>query len=288
CHLFGSNWIAKPIVALSGGRVIYHHDQCNDSFRAGSPLATLVDAWTNQLSTRVLAVSRSVERFAVDIEGVDPGRVSYLPNSVDLTEFRPASGDERAAARREFGLPEDGLVVGGVGRFVFQKNFDLLIAAMGLVLAEREDVWLVLFGSGPDEAALKERVNDLGEFGKRVVFAGTVRDRRAIFAALDLLVLPSRFEGLPLTVLEAMASGVPVVATAVDGMREIVAEMPGVARLVAPGDEVGLRGAIAGLIGDAGARERLAGAALPMVRERFDAEKLARELEQLYEADCSE
>lgn len=288
CHLFGANWIAKPIAALAGEGAIYHHDQCNDSFRAGSPVATLVDAWTNQLSTRVLAVSRSVERFAVDVEGIDPERVSYLPNSVDVTEFVPPSVEERAAARRQFGLPEDGLVVGGVGRFVFQKNFDLLIEAMAPVLAERADVTLALFGSGPDEQALREQAGELGEDGERVRFLGRVRERRAIYAALDLLVLPSRFEGLPMTVLEAMASGVPVVATAVDGMREVVGEAPGVARLVATGDGEGLREAIGGLLVDAGARGGLAATALPMVRERFDARRLARELEGFYELDCAE
>lgn len=282
CHLFGANWIAKPLAALCGTRVIYHHDQCNDAFRAESPWATLVDAWTNQLSTRVLAVSRSIERFAVDVEGLDPERVSYLPNSVDVTEFIPPTADQRTAARRQHGLPETGVIVGGVGRFVFQKNFDLLIAAMEPVIAERPDVTLALFGSGPDEPALRERAATLGA---RVVFPGSVVDRRSIYAGLDVLALSSRFEGLPMVALEAMAAGVPVVATAVDGMRELVADSPGAARLVNPGDGAGLAREIAALIRHDENREQIAATALTLVHQRYDARQLAAALERFYEQD---
>ncbi len=282
CHLFGANWIAKPIAALAGTRAIYHHDQCNDAFRAGSRLVTLVDALTNRLSTRVLAVSRSVERFAVDVEGVPAERVSYLPNSVDLTEFSPADADERSAARRQFGLPESGVIVGGVGRLVFQKNFDLLLEAVSPLLRQRPGVTVAIFGAGPDDAALREQARPLGD---RVRFLGQVADRRAVYAALDLLVLPSRFEGLPMTALEAMAAGVPVVATAVDGMRELVAAEPGAARLVPVGDPVALREALARLLDDGSARSGLAATARPLVERRFDARRLAAELEALYSRD---
>ena len=97
CHLFGANWIAKPLAFAAGARCLYHHDQCNDAFRFNSPAAIFVDALTNQLSTRVLAVSRSVERFNLDVEGIAPEKVAYLPNSVDLAEFCPASAEARRA-----------------------------------------------------------------------------------------------------------------------------------------------------------------------------------------------
>ncbi len=284
CHLFGANWIAKPIAALAGTRVIYHHDQCNDAFRSGSRVATWVDALLNRLATRVLAVSRSVERFAVDVERVPTAKVSYLPNSVDLSVFSPVDAAARSAARRRWGLPETGLVIGGVGRLVFQKNFDLLIESLGPLAVERGDVTLALFGAGPDEAALRGLAS---QFADRVRLIGQVADRRSVYAALDLLVLPSRFEGLPMTALEAMASGVPVVATAVDGMRELVADEPGAARLVPVGDGVELRTVVADLLDDAGARGALVTTARSVVERRFDARRLAAELETLYEVDLA-
>jgi glycosyltransferase involved in cell wall biosynthesis len=243
CHLFASNWIAKPIAAALGARCIYHHDQCNDAFRANSPVAVFVDALTNRLSTRILAVSRSVEEFNRHVEAIPSEKLTYLPNSVDLAEFSPADEAARRAAREQFGLPADAFVIGGVGRHTPQKNFGLLLDA-----ATDANAIVALFGSGPEEAALRSRA------GANVRFVGTVGDRAAIYRALDMMVLPSRFEGLPMTVLEAMASGVPVLASAVDGVP---------------------------------LRQRLAANALELVSNRFDARKLAGELEHWYLHDLA-
>ncbi|MDD5199514.1 MAG: glycosyltransferase [Terrimicrobiaceae bacterium] len=281
CHLFASNWLAKPLAAACGARCIYHHDQCNDAFRADSPLAVLVDALTNRLSTRILAVSHSVEAFNLRVEAMPPERVTYFPNSVDLSQFRPAAASERTAARAAFDLPADALIIGGVGRLTPQKNFGLLIEAAAPLLAERADVVVALFGSGPEEAALRAAAK-----GKPVRILGTVADRAAIYRALDVLVLPSRFEGLPMTLLEAMASGVPVLASGVDGVREIAT--PGEHALLAPsGNAAAFRAALRELCAGPALRERLAAAALALVRERFDARALAVELEAWYLHDLT-
>ncbi len=279
-HLFGANWIAKPLAAALGVRCRYHHDQCNDAFRTESPVAVLVDAFTNQFSTRVLAVSRSVERFNLDVEAMAPERVTYFPNSVDLAEFRPATVEERAAARAALGLPPEAFVIGGVGRLTPQKNFGVLIDAAAPLLAGRRDAMVALFGSGPEEGLLRARA------GAGVRFLGTVSDRSAIYRGLDALVLPSRFEGLPMTVLEAMASGVPVLASAVDGVREI-ATAGEHALLAPPGDVTAFRTALGRLMDEPSLRERLAGTALTLVRERFDARRLAAELERWYARDLA-
>jgi Glycosyltransferase len=271
-HLFGANWIAKPLAALCGVRCRYHHDQCNDAFRSESRIATAIDTLTNRLSTRILAVSRSVEQFNLRVEGWPSERVTFLPNSVDTEEFRPASEAERAEARRRFELPPDAFVIGGVGRHTPQKNFGLLLDAAP------SDAVLVLFGSGPEEAMLRERA------GANVRFTGTVNDRAAIYRAIDILALPSRFEGLPMTVLEAMASGVPVAASSVDGVREIATDGE-TALLFESGDAAGLRGALEQLQADAELRTRLAEAGRVLVTERFCARLLAAELERIYRHD---
>jgi glycosyltransferase involved in cell wall biosynthesis len=280
CHLFGANWLAKPLAALCGVRCIYHHDQCNDAFRTESLAAIFIDALTNQLSTRVLAVSRSVEDFNLRVEGLAPERVTYLPNSVDLAEFRPATAAERAAARAAFDLPAHAFVIGGVGRLTPQKNFGLLLAAAAPLLAENAETTVAIFGSGPEEAALRAAAP------AGVRFLGAVADRTAIYRALDVLILPSRFEGLPMTVLEAMASGVPVLASAVDGVREIAT--PDVHALLAPSeDAAAFRAALRRLHAEPALRNRLATAALDLVRECFDARKLAKELETWYAHDLA-
>jgi len=280
CHLFGANWIAKPLAAACGARIRYHHDQCNDAFRAESPAAIFIDALTNQLSTRVLAVSRSVEDFNLLVEGLPPERVTYLPNSVDLAEFRPASATEQAAARAALDLPADAFVIGGVGRLTPQKNFALLLKAAAPLLAENAETIVTIFGSGPEEAQLRAAAP------AGVRFLGTVADRATIYRALDVLVLPSRFEGLPMTVLEAMAAGVPVLASAVDGVREIAT--PDVHALLAPSEDVvAFRAALRRLRAEPALRARLVTAALDLMRERFDARTLAKELETWYAHDLA-
>jgi glycosyltransferase involved in cell wall biosynthesis len=280
CHLFAANWLAKPLAAACGVRCLYHHDQCNDAFRTDFPPAVLVDALTNQLSTRVLAVSRSVEEFSLRVEGLLPERVTYFPNSVDLEEFRPPTADERAAARAAFGLPADAFIIGGVGRLTPQKNFGLLLEAVRPLLASHPGAMVVLFGDGPEGPELRKQA------GAQVRFMGTVAARAEIYRALDVQVLPSRFEGLPMTVLEAMASGVPVLASAVDGVREIATN--GVHALLAPsGDVAAFREALGRLIVDEALRKNLAGSALALVEARFDARKLAAELEGWYGHDLA-
>jgi glycosyltransferase involved in cell wall biosynthesis len=278
CHLFGANWIAKPLAALCGVRCRYHHDQCNDAFRADSRAAVLIDTLTNRLSTRILAVSRSVEAFNLEVERQPREKVTFLPNSVDPAEFQPANAAAKRAARERFGLPSDAFLVGGVGRLTPQKNFGLLLEAAQPLLGP--DVQLALFGSGPEEAELRQHA------GAHVHFMGTVAERAAIYQALDALVLPSRFEGLPMVVLEAMACGVPVLASAVDGVREIATD--GVHALLAPSEAApAFRAALQRLIADAALREQLTGAARALVEERFDARKLAAELESLYLHDLA-
>ncbi len=284
CHLFASNWIAKPLAALAGVRCRYNSDQCNDAFRSDSPTVLLIDSLTNHLSTRVLAVSRSVAELLTDIEGLPSERVTLLPNSVDLTVFAPPTDESRRSARERFGLPPDATVIGGVGRLVHQKNFDLLLTAARPILRARPGSVLAFFGSGPDETALRKNAADLGD---AVRFAGTVSDRASLYHALDVVVLPSRYEGLPMTVLEAMASGVPVVASSVDGVREIATS--GKDAVLAPsGDATAFTRAIERVLDDGPFRQGLIQRARSLVHKRFDAQSLAADLEAWYLHDLAQ
>ncbi|HEY8904253.1 MAG TPA: glycosyltransferase [Chthoniobacterales bacterium] len=276
CHLFAANWIAKPLAAAAGARCIYHHDQCNDAFRTESPLAIAVDRLTNRLSRRVLAVSKSIEKFNLEVERLPPGKVTYFPNSVDLADFHPPDAGQRRAARERFGIPSRAFLIGGVGRLTAQKNFGLLLDAARPLL--NDEIQLAIFGSGPEEELLRSRA------GQFVHFLGTVAERTAIYHSLDVLVLPSRFEGLPMTVLEAMACGVPVLASAVDGVREIA--IPGEHALLAPSENVEVfRAELKQLLSEPDLRLRLAANARQLVEDRFDARTLAAELEKLYLQD---
>lgn len=209
-HLFGANWIAKPITALQSRAVRIVHDHCNDAVRYNHVAALLLDSATNRLSDHIFCVSESTRDFLLNYERLDDEKVSLLANAVDTEEFRPASMEERHSARRALGISETAFVIGGVGRLVPQKDFGLFLQIAG-GLPEAE---FVIAGVGPMEAELRQRA------GSNVRFLGFQEDRTALYAALDVLLLTSVYEGMPMTVLEAMAAGVAVVSTRVDGVAE--------------------------------------------------------------------
>jgi glycosyltransferase involved in cell wall biosynthesis len=165
------------------------------------------------------------------------GRYAVVRNGVDLARFTPG---DRAGARAGLGLPANAPVVVCVGRVTRQKGQDLLLAAWPAVTAVRPDALLLIVGAGD----LLPTLRDTPPGGVR--FAGDVADPRPWYAAADLVVQPSRWEGLPFTVLEALASGRPVVATAVPGIRDVLAAES----TVAPGDVAALARAITARLAD--------------------------------------
>ena len=169
--------------------------------------------------TRVVVCVSEGERHEGESVGIR-AESRVVPNGVDLTRWRPHDERERAAAKRELGVDARLLVV-CVGRLSRQKGQDVLLRAWTGVEAAAPEARLVLVGDGPDRAALEAAVPS------GVLFAGERRDVDRWLAAADLVVLPSRWEGLSLGLLEAMASGRSVVATDVAGVREALGEDAG-------------------------------------------------------------
>ncbi len=165
------------------------------------------------------------------------GRYAVVHNGVDLDHFAPAGAVARAAARERLGLPGRGPLAVCVGRLTRQKGQDVLLAAWPLVRRSCPGARLALVGNGDQVAALRAVA------GPGVTFAGAVDDVRDWLAAADVVVLPSRWEGLSLTVLEALATGRSVVVSDVPGLGDVVT--PGVGERVPPGDPSALAEAVA-------------------------------------------
>ena len=149
--------------------------------------------------------------------GLLSGPGTYVPNAVDTERFKP--GDKNAA-RQTLGLSPDAFIVGTVGRMVPQKALHHLIDAMAFC----PDMELVLIGDGELRGALEHQARGIAE---RVHFVGSRRDVHALLPALDIFALSSLWEGQPIALLEAMACGIPCVATATEGSRELMEEIPG-------------------------------------------------------------
>ena len=271
CHLFGANWIAKPVAALLGVPVRINHDQCNDAWRYQSRAALAIDRLTNRWSTHICAVSASIQHFLLAHEGLSPARISLVYNGVDLARFSPPP--ERPAA--------DPFVVLGVGRLSPQKNFGLFLEAAAQISREFPDTRFEIAGTGPEAGMLKRQSAALG-LGDRVTFLGHVEDPRALYARAHALMITSRFEGTPLALLEAMAMRLPIVAPSLDGIGEILThERDGL--LVGNATGADFAAAIARLIREPDQGLRLANAAEKSVRERFSAQIMAAQVEAIYE-----
>jgi len=225
-HSFVSTFSALPLAVAAASRVPVRvaHSQTDrravlaESGAARRAYSRLASAVLLRVMTVGVACSDEASLFLFRRAPGPESRVRLVPNGIDITRFRDAPGGLRA----ELGLPEDILLVGHVGRFVPVKNQHLLVE-VARVWADRQDaVHLVLVGDGPDRPDVAEAVVRDG-LGDRVTLTGARDDIPSVMAALDALVLPSRYEGAPITLVEAQASGVPsVVSAAVSTASDIV------------------------------------------------------------------
>jgi len=160
----------------------------------------------------VISVSLADLQDLVARRFVPQARGHHIPNAADTERFHPGG---QSAARTKLGLGEDDFVAGTVSRLVPQKAVHDAIAAV----ASLRSVVLVIVGDGPERAALEAQAAPLGA---RVRFLGARDDVPEILRSLDVFVLSSRWEGEPIALLEAMASGLPIIATATEGAREVL------------------------------------------------------------------
>ncbi len=227
---------------------------------------SLVDAW--------LTPSERLADFTAERCGIPRSRIEVIPNPVTP----PPPGEPRL--RPLLGLGRETFLAGTVGRLHRQKGVDVLLRAWALLPPEGRPV-LAVVGDGPERAALEEQARRLG-LGDRVRFTGWVPGAGNLLGELDLLFLPSRWEGLPNTVLEAMAAGVPVVAAVVGGVPELVED--GVTGLLVPPDDPqGLRVALARVLADPAGTGRMAGRARERVLRLHDPAVIVRQFELLYD-----
>jgi glycosyltransferase involved in cell wall biosynthesis len=201
-------------------------------------------------------------------------------NAVNLERFAGNRVD-RVRKRQSLGLPANATVVGTVGRLAPQKGYHVLLdAAAHLLQAAPETVFLII-GSGRLAEALQAQAQSLG-IADRVVFTGARTDVEELYATMDCFVSSSLWEGLPTVVMESMAAGVPVVATAVAGNCELLThEESGL--LVTPGDATGLAAAILRLIQQPALARQLAANAANVVHTRFSITAVAAQQAELYE-----
>ncbi len=201
--------------SLSVGKRVIHVHNANvhmDSFKSRA-----LSNW-GIMQVRGVGCSRSTNRLACSSAAAEwagfnrPGvGWEYLPNGIDVQRFRFDERD-RAEVRGEFGIGAGALVIGTVGRLVYQKNHTLLVDAFSEVVASRPDAVLMLVGDGPLRADIELRAKRLG-VSDRLVVSGQRADASRFYSAMDCFVFPSLFEGLGIALVEAQANGLPCVVS---------------------------------------------------------------------------
>jgi glycosyltransferase involved in cell wall biosynthesis len=245
---------------------------------------TALARFVSDHAARVLTTT-AYDRRAIIEAGVRPDRVHLVRQGVDLNAYVDVDGRRRRQARAALGLPPEALVAGFVARLVPQKGHRVFFEALRRVVRKQPDVRALVVGdtqadgSDPDgyRSLLRRLVNDLG-LAERVVFTGFREDVPDLLAAMDLFVHAALKEPFGTAIVEAMASGKPVIASRTPGPAEIVED--GVTGLLTPpGDAVALSEAILAVLDDSSLGARLADAARSVARDRFDLRRTIADLD---------
>jgi glycosyltransferase involved in cell wall biosynthesis len=267
--------IARPAVRSMRHRpaIVYTEHNSWDCYSVPTRLA---NAATYPLDDAHLAVSAAAARSVAG--GLRAG-VEVLIHGIDI-EAVAARRCRRAAKRAEFLIGPETFVVITVANLRHEKAYDVLLDAAALTTANGADVLFLSVGQGPLASEMEQRCRRLG-LERRFRFLGFRDDVHDLLAAADVFCLASRNEGLPVALMEAYAVGLPVVATRVGGLPEVIEDGRS-GLLVPPEDPAALSDAILALLDDAGRRDQL-GRRASELAGRFDARVAVRRLEALYE-----
>lgn len=249
--------------------------------RATDPLRgfyLLVERGMAEQTARIICVSEGEAQEALDA-GLPEERLAVVPNGLDLSFWRRPTRDQRRAARSAAGIADGDVVVGAMARCVPQKGLDLLLTAAEDFLPDYPEAVILVWGDGPDRRALEKTAARLRL--PRVRFLGATRDPWSAFAAMDIFVAPSRWEAGPYAVLEAMACGLPVVATDVPGNADyVVHDETG---LLTPADLPGpIAGALHPLLADLDLRAAYGDAGRLRIEQEFTLEQMVSETMDVY------
>jgi glycosyltransferase involved in cell wall biosynthesis len=281
-HLFRSTLVAAPLARLMGVPRVVETYHGREAWRRGLFKGSfVVDRLTTRFVDRVVAVSVAARDFLVEAKRIPEKKVIVVPNGRDLSFFRPGRGG--AGVRQELGLGPDQPVLGIVGRLEAQKGHSVALKALRKIADTRPDVRLLVVGDGSLRESLGQLTAELG-LGDHVLFLGYRADVPAVLDAADVIVLPSFYEGMPLSAIEAAAMAKPIVATAVDGTSEVVED--GVTgRLVPPGDAEALGDAILPLLGQPELGASFGRAGRQRALERFDLSVQVARMTRVYKED---
>jgi len=289
-YLWHANIAGRIIGCLARVPVIISSERCLDLNR--SMLKVRLNRLTAPLCRKISCVSDQVKQILIKREKIQADKIAVIYSGVicDEKEFKDNTIEDRNNFREKIGIEPETKLVGSVGRLRPEKGHRYFIEAAAKLFKKRRgedrvnkaeyNMRFLIAGDGPEEDRLRSLAVELG-IDEHIIFCGYCDNVPEVLLALDVFVQPSLEEGLPLAVIEAMAAGVPVVATAVGGTKELVVhEQTG--RLAKPADSQSLFLEIEELLKDDNVNGEMVVNARAMVRDRFSLRRMVEQTEQLY------
>jgi len=275
--LYHTNVLSRVFGRLCGVPIVISAHHSVSTERAHRDL---VYKWTSRLDDRAIAVCESVRRAEIERTGIPDERIVTIYNGIPAIDF-PNRETARALLEEELGLSRGVRIVGTVGRLSAAKGYADFARAIEIVLRDHPDSHFVWIGGGEERENLESLTETLG-IERSVHMLGDRSDVAGLLAAMDLFVLPSHWEGLSVALLEAMAAGLPAVATAVGGTPEVVVDGE-TGLLVPPSEPSTLANAVTGLLTDPARAKKMGEAGKLRVAADFAVKRMVGEIETLYQ-----
>lgn len=292
-HTAKAGTVGRVAALLAGSRrppIIVHtfHGHVLQGYfgRFRSLLFLLLERWLARSTTALIAVSPQVRDDLVALGVAPRERFVVIRLGIELDERVAGERNGRGESRRYLGIPGDRFAVGWIGRMTQVKRTDDVLVAFKLLRDSGVDAVLCMVGDGPDRPDLERRAAELG-IVRHTLFLGYQEDVAQYYAAFDALVLPSSSEGTPVSAIEALAAGRPVVATRVGGVPDVVREGED-GFLVETGDTDELAERLGRLARDPELRERMGKHGRERVLPRYAVERLVSDVDELYRSLLSE
>lgn len=275
--IFAANSYGRYAALRSGVKKIIAGERCVDPWKRWHQLT--IDRYLAKRTTGIVTNSSGVRDFYVS-RGIDPAKFEIIPNGIETPTANFARAELRKQLLDSLNLPHDTKLMGAAGRLWPQKRFRDLIWAADLLKCIRDDTHLLIMGSGPEHDQLHD-FRDHVEIADRVHFLGERSDAREIISCLDVYWIASDYEGQSNAVMEAMAAGIPVVASDIPGNRDLVVDQE-TGIIVPVGDRAAIAQKTETLLNEPERAREMGQAGQERIRIEFSLEKMLSRYEQYY------
>ena len=284
-HLAAANTIGVIAARINRVPKIFSHDHSGAEYANRFPITAKyaffpLERFLSRFLVKLFAVSRHVANINIDVKKICPNKIVVLPNWIDIDQFTYEAAD-REYNRTALGLSVSSFVIGAVGRLSPEKGLTTLVESFATIAKSVPESYLFIAGDGPDKSTLELKIEQLN-LSNCIRLMGFKEDTKALYSALDLFILPSHYETFGIALLEAMYCGLPVIASNVGGVPDLVRSgFNGI--MVEPNNSDQLTSSILNIISDEHLRSSLGSNARISVIEKFDRDALLNKLLHYYQ-----